>query len=377
MSSHDKNHRGRRLSLGFVIGVVSVLVLSTIALVVLSVAQATVGSESWASVFGGLSVIAGVFAGSSATVIFIEYFASEELVEPIAQEVDELGVAQGQLTTKVQELIHLVRVERESGYRRHYTDRRQAFVEIYKAAKSARRRAWFLGISTSIFEDLRNLQDMIGEDNPDDRFHEALISCMQKDCRVQFLYLARARTQLYLARDETETGGRPKNVNDCQLFQDTLVSLNRHTLRLYCQAVRQEVEDKLQIREYSLVPTVSVIIIDDRMFVGPYAARKCKDIPVQEYTLEARPSDGQVLPDSQLYVEHYMRYANDGHTVPTTPRGRLSPQWRAKVLSEDDLARCRMEQWDRTHPGPYEKIVDGLRESLVAELDQAARKAGE
>jgi len=300
MSSRDGNQR-RRLSLGFVIGVLSILVLSTIALVVLGVAQATVPSESWASVFEGLSVVAGVFAGSSATVMFIEYFASEELVEPIAQEVDKLRVSQEQLTTEVDKLTDLVHVERESGYRRHYTDRRDAFVAIYQAVKTARRRAWFLGISNSMFEDLRNLQNVIHEDDPVEAFHEALVCRMQEKCHVQFLYLARTRKELYLARDETERGGSPQTVDDCELFQDTLVSLNRHTLPLYCEAVRQEVEDKIEIREYSLVPTVSIIIIDDRMFVGPYAARKCKDIPVQEYTLEMRPVDREPLRDSQLY----------------------------------------------------------------------------
>jgi hypothetical protein len=358
MSSRDKKQLRHRLSRGFVIGVLSVLVLSTVGLAVFSVAQATVPSDNWASVFGGLSVVAGVFAGSSATVMFIEYFASEELVQPIVQEVDELRDSQEQLTIEVDKLIDLVRVERESGYRRHYTDRRQAFVAIYQAVKNARRRAWFLGISNSIFEDLRNLQNMIGEDDPIGRFHEALISCMQKDCHVQFLYLARAKTQLYLARDETETGGRPENVNDCQLFQDTLVSLNRHTLRLYCEAARQEVEDKVDIREYSLVPTVSVIIIDDRMFVGPYAARKCKDIPVQEYTLEAKPTDREVLRDSQLYFEHYVRYATDTGSVLTTPNGRLSAEARKRVLNGDACARQRMEQWDGQQQGPYEEMID-------------------
>jgi hypothetical protein len=349
--------------------------LSAALLVLFNFAAETVTSKSLAAFLRSLSVVAGVFAGASATVMFIEYFAREQMVAPIGDELAELRIEQEQLTSEVKELIDLVQVERESGYRRHYTDRRRAFVEIYKAVKDARKRAWFLGISNSIFEDLRNLQDMIGEDNPDERFHEALISCMQKDCHVQFLYLARAKAELYLAREEAERGGRPESLNDCQLFRDTLVSLNLHTLRLYCEAVREEVEDKIEIREYSLAPTLSVIIIDDRLFVGAYTARQCKDIPVQEYTLEVRLTDLQVLLDSQLYFEHFMKYANDDHSVLTTPKGRLTPEGKERVLNGDAWARGRLEQWDREQRGPYEEMIDKLKEWLAEQRDHTGREA--
>lgn len=344
--------------------VLAIFVVSLVLMVELTVVAASVDDATVEALLRGLSVVAGVFLGTSIAVLLVGFLALEQLVSPIREAMDALvqrfeSVANGKLEAakKVEEAARRISEERESGLHRQYRDRRLAFIEIFEAVKTARTRIMFLGISNRIFAELRGIMHHVKD--PDQEFCRDLLEAMKRGCRVEFLYLARSSVDLYLIRERAETDAMPSSAEGSRLFQETRHSLNRYTLPLYFDAVQAGVEERLSILEYELLPTLSIVMVDDRMFVGPYAARECKDIPVQEYRSEAR-AVGQEPYDYMVYYQHYKKYSDASRRV--VPPA-FSESWRPtsdECIRRLHETRSELEDWiSNPHGrGPYERLLD-------------------
>lgn len=370
----------RVIPIRFVLAVVAVLLVSGVLVIIFSVLDQHATDKDWIGVWRGLSVLFGVFVGSATAVLFIEFFAISHLANPLRKKMEEVSKGQAalaeetheaaaalakqtretstavtneiraelqqsrdqaeQLANQIHSLLAFVKGERESGKRAHYVSREQAVGAIYKAITEGRvtRQAYFLGICNGIFEELDQKQAL--------GFRSALLQAMRHGCEVHFLYLSRDEWQLYLSRHQAETRNKLSSVADfednCGLIKDTRRSLNRHTLRLYIEAVEKHLEDRITISEYHIMPSVSIIILDDRMFVTPYIAEQCKHVPAAEYTLEFMNAEGERFPDSQHYQETYEAYQRDATAI--SPRSLARSQ-------RSELLQKAKRQWLKLTPG--------------------------
>lgn len=373
--SPRKSGNGYTLPEGLVQITVGVFLFSVLVFATASIGETRVEDDAWASFLRGLSALAGIFGGTSLAVLLLEFFAVRALERETARTVggalERSQEAIAQLEGKMREFVELALAVGNSGLQAQYPNRKLAFTAIADEVESAGREIKFLGITNSIFWELprdpqrRPLQEVLLE-----RFVNSM-------CSLEFLFLEQNSLH-YSARELAETGTEEPDVSRVRLLADTRRCLNEHVLPMYFQALERLSQDPgrvchgFSVREYSLLPTVALAIVDDVIFVAPYVAMPCTNIPAQRYGRTG--TSREPPPDYDTYQTHYRKHHRYSESLFPDNFLNLCTSQPKDVV---DYAKKRVAELNRgvglERPlpgtlGPYEQVIQ--------ELDRVVEKCG-
>lgn len=341
----------------------------------------TAGAESvneedvWWTVLDSISQVGLVIFTAAMVLGMIELTVIEGIVRRTRDEVEEVVDRHHE---QLHEMLnrHLSPViARQSGIVNHF-QRAAAMEEMLGRIEAARTQIKLLGICNSIFWDSGYPAPVM--ETMRERF-------LNHDCSLEFVYLDREARGLYRARELAESGG-----DGARLLAETRRSLNCHTLPLYFNVLeelwetekrrargrRQDFGRRVQSRmvegfrilEYCYVPTLSITIIDNAMFVAPYGAGDCKFGPCHEYTQWTWEGD-RVTDDWKAFQSHYQEYS-DPFRIEAV-RYVISPDLVDAMCDDMDRVRSLKKEIvgsDAVEPFEIRAEKEGRYEQLVYRL---------
>lgn len=188
----------------------------------------------------------------------------------------------------------------DAGFRKLYPNRQELFDELIESIISnSREELKILGICVSLFrESDKPMRSVAGNSS---RTVENLVEIIKEGCKVKVLFLKRylttderkhygigQQTDLYFMRERDEEfdydfrrGRRLKILANISVgqFIRVLLELARQ-VRDWDADSRKELLSRLEIREYNSLPSLSLYIIDDDIYVTPYLCKRhCSTVP--------------------------------------------------------------------------------------------------
>lgn len=243
--------------------------------------------------------------------------------------------------TEISKLLGEHREMEEFGFRKIFKTRQVVFDEFFeKTIPNAVHHIKIMGICVSLFKEAKREPRPSTQKNAG-QLNELIVSLIEKRCVLHVLYLRRYPSEEELnnygisggdffsmrERDEDADinflhGKRLKKIaNDSHGdWIQILIALAERTTdpknaKLYRSPdARQVLFDRLQIREFFALPSVSLYIIDEEIYVTPYLYKKhCSDVPA--FKVSRR--------DSPLYKSYEAHFAaawdNKQFTTPAIP----------------------------------------------------------
>lgn len=204
------------------------------------------------------------------------------------------------LTEEIQRALPQWERMRDQGFREIYPDRQAVFDTLFdEAIPEAHRHIRIMGICISAFKEAGRWKRRAKDFGPEG-LEEVLINRIRAGCQVQVLSLKRYPTpvdlesygtnlpDLFFMRERDEDrddsfyeGKRLKTIANKAVghWIDLTVRL-AHESRDRSDGERRELLARIHLREYIALPSVSLYIVDDRIFVTPYLyKRHCSDVP--------------------------------------------------------------------------------------------------
>ncbi len=195
-----------------------------------------------------------------------------------------------------------------AGFRKLYPNRQEFFNEFVETIlENARDELKIMGICVSLFRE----SDKPGRASSSSRTADSLLKIIRGGCTVKVLFLkrylseddrkyygVRKQADLFYMRERDEEfdydfrrGERLKIISNLSVgrFVRVLVDLAREA-RDWDVVSRGKLLDRLEIHEYVALPSLSLYIVDDDIYVTPYLCKRhCSTVPA--FKVSGRPSD--------------------------------------------------------------------------------------
>jgi hypothetical protein len=246
-----------------------------------------VGDKSWLFVLLKISLELGVafIIASIVAVIFERLLSRERLVE-------------------ISKLLGEHREMEQFGFKKIFKTRQMVFDELFeRTIPNAEHYIRIMGICVSLFKEARREPRPSTQRNAE-RLKELVVELLEKGCVFQVLYLKRYPSDDELKeygitggdffsmreRDEDEDinflhGKRLKKIandshGDWIQILIHLAERTKQSRRYQTEESRRQLLNRLQVREFFALPSVSLYIIDQEIYVTPYLYKKhCSDVP--------------------------------------------------------------------------------------------------
>ena len=277
--------------------------------------------KSWLYIILKISLELGVafIIASIVAVIFERLLSRERLVE-------------------ISKLLGEHREMEQFGFKKIFQTRQMVFDELFeKTIPNAEHYIKIMGICVSLFKEARREPRPSTQRNAE-RLRELVAELLEKGCIFQVLYLKRYPSDEELQqygiaggdffsmreRDEDEDinflhGKRLKKIandshGDWIQILIRLAERTKQSTQYKTEEARRHLLNRLQIREFFALPSVSLYIIDQDIYVTPYLYKKhCSDVPA--FKVGRR--------DSPLYKSYEAHFAaawdNRQFTSPAIP----------------------------------------------------------
>jgi hypothetical protein len=220
---------------------------------------------------------------------------------------------------KIMSLLGHHRDNQDAGFVSIYHNRQRFFDDLFNnTLPHVRSELKVMGICVSLFRE-SDRADRIGKWMKKHTI-KTLVDMAERGCRIQILFLKRYPTvselrqygvsqeaDFYFMRERDEDpdynflgGRRLKKIanNSMGHWISVLIELTRRTQDMGKED-RKEILNRLQIREYISLPSLSLYIADDEIFVTPYLyKRHCATVPTFRIV-------GKVTPLYNSYNEHF------------------------------------------------------------------------
>lgn len=239
------------------------------------------------------------------------------------------------------------------GFEKIYANRQEVFDQLFSdSLPHARNDVRIIGICVSLFKEADRVP--ANRHLTSQGLVDLIVSLIRRDCRFKVLLLRRYPTEeelalygvkeadFYLMRERDEDynnnfllGARLKKIANLALGRwiDVLLALAEHTKGESLEE-RRRVISSLQIREYLALPSLSLYIVDNDIFVTPYLyKRHCSDIP-------AFLVSGRETPLYRSYEAHFE--VTWGHNDLT--REAISPAFVDLLIRNPQETLIRYEQ---------------------------------
>lgn len=378
-----------------------------------------------------LRIVIIVFLLGFAIVVGIEILRSFELIKDkawynfIVHAITELGIAlivasivaftfeQLLSEERIMELtkLHDELYEMKSyGFKKIFASRQAVFDELFeKAIPSAKQQIKIMGLCVSLFKET----DRVSRSSKHDpkRLKEDIVARIIQGCEVKVLYLKRYPTDSEISsygitdahfdffwmreRDEDSDinflhGKRLKKIaNESHgewikilvLLADRIKDNHKD---FGTEEARRQLFNRLDVREYFALPSVSLYILDDEIYVSPYLYKKhCSDVPA----FKVGPHD---TPLFEEYDAHFSAaWDNEEFTVPAIPSGfidvlakdprgalKLYKQKEAEIMEKQHIQRQNNQELseDPDYFRVAEKAIDAMLE-IKAGKNEASETA--
>lgn len=219
----------------------------------------------------------------------------------------------------------------EAGFRRVFPNRQKFFSDLFKSIlESVNQEIKIMGVCVSLFTEADRPERISSRWSPD-RTVKTLADLIEKECSIYILFLKRYPSvdelkkygmtdgDFYLMRERDEDkdenyhyGKRLKKIANRSLgyWIKIFLELTKRTISDPVEK-RQELLSRLQIREYIALPSLSLYIVDDEIYVTPYLyKRHCSTVPAFQV-------GGK---ESELYIAYNAHFekiwTNDEFTTP-------------------------------------------------------------
>ncbi len=267
---------------------------------------------------------------ASVVAFIFEQFVAQERKQEVAQRDEE---RHEELVKRDRELLEKFKGYREMesfGFRRVYVDRQKVFNEMSSGFIREAQDIRILGICVSLFKEF---QTRPHERNPAASAIEFFANRIQSGQRIRTLMLKRSPSEgdlhayglqegdFYYMRERDEDfdpgfwgGRRLRRIANLGVGQwlSILVTLAERTSTISTQE-RRKILSRIQLREYLALPSLSLYILDDRMYVTPYLyKRHCSDVPA--FRIEGKES--RLF---QEYEAHFTSMWGDRLTTSVVP----------------------------------------------------------
>ncbi len=276
------------------------------------------------------------------------------------------------------------------GFRRIYANRQEVFGQLFQESlPSVQHQLKIMGICVSLFKEAEKGRPKVSSN----RVVNELAQLIQRGARIQVLFLKRYPTIEELGRygiehgdfffmrerDEDDDpdflhGKRLKKIANRSLgdWIQTLLKVAENT-QTYKTAKRKALLKRMQIREYLALPSLSLYIADEDIYITPYLyKRHCSDVPTFHIT-------GRNSPLFKAYDEHFtVTWENTDFTSPAISEDfvELLAEEPAEVLKlfkkKHSDVRRQLKSVDSEDPEffrDYERTVDIVMESFQRKRD--------
>jgi hypothetical protein len=281
----DAQGLGRRLvriTVGFFLIGVLLIAGSEYALITTQVAE-----RSWSHVLLKIALDLGIaFIIASIVALIFEQLLSRERIGEISKLLGEHNEME------------------QFGFKKIFATRQMVFDELFEITiPNARHDLKIMGICVSLFKEARREPRPSTQSNAK-RIREVIVERLLDGCLIQVLYLRRYPSAQELKnygiaegdffsmreRDEDENmnflhGKRLKKIANSshgdwiQVFI-TLADRIKDNKAFRTKEARSKLFNRLQIREFFALPSVSLYIVDQEIYVTPYLYKKhCSDVP--------------------------------------------------------------------------------------------------
>lgn len=253
---------------------------------------------------------------------------------------------------QLKELLDKIKHFEEFGFKTIYASRQQIFDEIlHEKLLETKNELRIMGICVSLFKESERTTVNKPRLEPD-QVIDALASLAFKGCKIQVLFLQRypSKEQLRLYGNETldlyymrehdedeahmfRRGKRLKIIANRSLGDWIMVLLKiaEKTRNLPLNDRRAALQ-RLEIREYLALPSVSIYILDDEIYVTPYLFRRhCSDVP------GFKAGDKKTL--YREYYGHFVQTWNDPLT-----RSAIDPEFVEMLVNSPDSTLQEFEK---------------------------------
>lgn len=372
-----------RITLGFFILGVLLIAISQLFLT-----KEQIPDKSWYYIFLKIALELGIafIIASIVAYIFERLLSRERLIE-------------------ISRLLGEHREMEEFGFKKIFATRQMVFDELFeKTIPNAKNDIKIMGICVSLFKEARREPRPSTQQNAR-RIRDIIVDLLINGCKVQVLYLKRYPSPDELKnygisggdffsmreRDEDEDinflhGKRLKKIaNDSHgdWIQVLIALADRiKDVKQFKDEERRHLFNRLQVREYFALPSVSLFIIDQEIYVTPYLYKKhCSDVPA--FKVSRR--------DSPLYKSYEAHFAaawdNNEFTSPAIPPEFIEllvkdPHSTLKLYKEKEEEalnnRRIQEKQDPTYnenPEYYRIEEKAIELILKAQITQTEQKA--
>jgi hypothetical protein len=306
---------------------------------------------------------------------------------------------------EISKLLGEQREMEQFGFKKIFATRQMLFDELFeRTIPTAAHHIKIMGICVSLFKEAGREPRPITQPNAK-RIRDLIVDLLIGGCTVQVLYLKRYPSDDELKdygitggdffsmreRDEDEDinflhGKRLKKIANASHgdWIRILIGLTDRTKDLKqfkTEDARRQLFNRLQIREYFALPSVSLYIIDQEIYVTPYLYKKhCSDVPAFKVARK----------DSPLYKSYEAHFAaawdNVAFTTPAVPESFTEllvkdPHRTLRLYKEkeDEAIRQRqaLEKQDQTYienPEYYRIEEKAIELTLEAQRSQQGRK---
>jgi hypothetical protein len=271
------------------------------------------------------------------------------------------------------------------GFRRIYADRQEVFDQLFKESlPSVQHQLKIMGICVSLFKEAEKGRPKVSSDRV---IHE-LAQLLQRGARVQVLFLKRypsieelgrygiEQGDFFFMRERDEDddpdflhGKRLKKIANRSLGEwiRTLLKVAEDTQN-YKPAKRKALLKRMQIREYLALPSLSLYIADEDIYITPYLyKRHCSDVPAFHIT-------GRNSALYKAYDEHFaVTWNNTDFTSPAISEDFVEllaeePREVLKLFKKKHSdVRRQLKNEDSEDPEffrDYERTIDIVMESF-------------
>jgi len=280
------------------------------------------------------------------------------------------------------------------GFRKIFPDRQNVFDELIRTSLKEASHVRIIGICISIFREFNRQYKRPSLESPVEYFASQILHGQ----RIQVLMLKRNPTQDELKFYGVEAGDF---YHMREWDEDKLESFNggRRLRKIANQAVGQWIEvliciadratnaspedrrealNRLQLKEYIALPSVSLYILDEEIFVTPYLyKRHCSSVP-------AFVVGGRSSPLYRDYLAHFTETWNSTLTTPTVPHQFvesliLDPREtvakyrsRCDQIRKEDQAKCKSDPDYLTSPDYFRSEERAMRSLLNDRAESGA-----